>query len=497
MKVMPLNAVIVGSGIGGLAAAIRLAVKGYSVDVFEKNNYPGGKLSAFEKGGFVFDAGPSLFTQPSNIEELFTLAGKPIGNYFEYQSVPVSNHYFFETGKKIKAWTSTEKFAEELEDVAGEPKENLINYLNDSKRLYNNIGTIFLNDSLHRIQTWTSSTLIKAIASLRLTYLNSTLHQYNSKRFRTPEAIQIFNRFATYNGSSPFQTPAMLSLIPHLELNEGTYYPKGGMISITRALQELAQDLGVRFHFNRAVEKILHENNRINGIEVSGEKIKADVVVSNMDVYFTYKLLLEDSYRAKKILRQERSSSAYIFYWGISREFPELDLHNIFFSTDYLKEFEGIFKTGAITSDPTVYVNITSKMEPGFAPSGKENWFVMVNTPAHRNQNWNELKPTIRNAVIQKLSRMLGKDIESDIEVEETLDPFTIETKTSSYMGALYGTSSNSRFAAFLRHPNFNRKLKGLYFCGGSVHPGGGIPLCLRSAKIACDLIPYQEKFKN
>ena len=494
---MTSHAVIVGSGVGGLATAIRLSVKGYSVDVFEKNSYPGGKLSAFEKGGYLFDAGPSLFTQPQNIEELFRISNRSAESYFRYQSVPVSNHYFFENGKRVKAWTDLDQFADELENVVGEPRSNLTSYLKDAEKLYNNIGTIFLNDSLHRARTWMSPRIAKALFSLRLTYLNSTLHQYNSSRFKTPEAVQIFNRFATYNGSSPYSTPAMLSLIPHLELNEGTFYPKGGMISITNALYHLAKDLGVRFHFNSPVEKILVKDSKAKGVQCGNEKINADVVVSNMDVYFTYRNLLNDPGGAAQVLKQERSSSAYIFYWGISTTFPELDLHNIFFSKNYLKEFEGIFKTGTITEDPTVYVNITSKMEKDQAPEGKENWFVMVNTPSHRGQNWEELRPKIRKAVTIKLSRILGKEIEPFIEVEETLDPSAIEQKTASYMGALYGTSSNSKFAAFLRHPNFTRKISGLYFCGGSVHPGGGIPLCLKSASITCDQIPEPTSTKT
>ncbi|MFZ9982280.1 MAG: 1-hydroxycarotenoid 3,4-desaturase CrtD [Cyclobacteriaceae bacterium] len=486
---MTLKAVIAGSGIGGLATAIRLAAKGHAVEVFEKNSFPGGKLSAFEKEGYAFDAGPSLFTQPNNLKELFDLAGKSMDGYFKYRSVPVSNNYFFEGGKKVRAWASIDKFSEELENQLGEPAENLRSYIKDAADLYNGVGTIFLNDSLHRAGTWLSPRIIRAIKGLKLSYLSSTLHQYNSSRFNTPEAVQIFNRFATYNGSNPYQTPAMLSLIPHLEINEGTYYPEGGMISITGALFKLATDLGVKFNFNTSVEEILHENGKVKGIKAGGEKINSDAVISNIDVYYTYKKLLKDDKSASKVLKQERSSSAYIFYWGIRSNFAELDLHNIFFSKDYLKEFEGIFKTGQITDDPTVYINVTSKMESGLAPNGCENWFVMVNTPAHRGQNWEELRPVIKNAVTKKLSRMLGKNIEPLIQVEETLDPLTIQEKTSSYMGSLYGTSSNSKFAAFLRHPNFSRKINGLYFCGGSVHPGGGIPLCLKSAKIACEQI--------
>jgi phytoene dehydrogenase-like protein len=215
----------------------------------------------------------------------------------------------------------------------------------------------------------------------------------------------------------------------------------------------------------------------------------AKTVISNADVYFTYKNLLANPILAKKVLRQERSSSAVIFYWGMKKEFTQLELHNIFFSKEYKNEFDCIFAEGKLTTDPTVYVNITSKMEASQSPEGKENWFVMVNAPADAGQNWEALKELLRKNVLVKLSRMLGEDIASQIATEHTLDPIMIQQQTASYMGSLYGTSSNSKLAAFLRHANFTSSIKGLYFCGGSVHPGGGIPLCLKSAKIVSELI--------
>ena len=287
----------------------------------------------------------------------------------------------------------------------------------------------------------------------------------------------------------------MLSLIPHLEQGEGAYYPVGGMISITNALHKLAEKKGVTFYFNTPVNKIIHHEGKTLGI-VAGEKnIYADVVISNADVYFTYKNLLSHQPKAKKVLKQERSSSALIFYWGIKKEFSSLQLHNIFFSKDYKAEFEHIFNKKDLCSDPTVYINITSKMEEGHASTGKENWFVMINVPANSGQDWEILKQQAKKNITEKLNRMLNVDIESLIETEEILDPVLIEERTGSYMGSLYGTSSNSRMAAFFRHPNFTNYTKNLYFCGGSVHPGGGIPLCFKSAKIATDII--QKDFKK
>jgi phytoene dehydrogenase-like protein len=183
-----------------------------------------------------------------------------------------------------------------------------------------------------------------------------------------------------------------------------------------------------------------------------------------------------------------------VFYWGIKKEFDQLQLHNIFFTTNYKAEFDCLFKTKTLYTDPTVYINITAKMEAGLAPAGKENWFVMINVPANAGQDWEKIKQDARKMIIEKLNRILSTDIESAIETEEILDPVLMEEKTSSYMGSLYGTSSNSKLAAFLRHPNFTNAVKGLYFCGGSVHPGGGIPLCLKSAQIVSDLIKNEKR---
>lgn len=490
------KAIIIGSGVGGLATAIRLATDGFDVIVYEKNSYPGGKLSAFEKKGFLFDAGPSLFTCPNLIEEIFNYANEPIADYFSYKKVQTTCNYFFSDNTSLTASSDIEDFSKELAYRHSEDVVQIKKYVEQAKELYTNTGSFFLNHSLHLLSSLFSAKLIKALVGFKLKYVTKSLNNYNQSQFKNPKTVQIFNRFATYNGSSPFLAPAMLSLISHLEFNDGIFYPKGGMISITNALYKLAIKKGVKFEFDKEVNEIVVENNFVKGINVNNNFINSDVVISNGDVYFTYKKLLHDEKAASKILKQERSSSALIFYWGINKEFPELDLHNIIFAEDYQAEFESIFKTKSVYSDSTIYINITSKMEPTIqAPKGKENWFVMINVSASENINWENAKLAYRNFIIQKINKTLQVNIEPLIETEEVLDPKLIESKTSSYLGSIYGTSSNSIFAAFLRHPNFSSKYKNLYFVGGSVHPGGGIPLCLQSATITSKII--QQKFKT
>ncbi len=487
------KAIVVGSGIGGLAISIRLAVQGFQVTVYEKNNTVGGKIGSFKLDDFIFDSGPSLFVQPQNIEDLFTLAQEDINDYFTYKPVNVSCNYFYENGKTVSAFCNTELFAEELKAKLGEDCSAIKKYLSNAEKNYQNIGSIFLNKSLHKSKTWFHKSILKAITSLKLTYLFNTLANYNKSIFKTKDAAQLFNRFATYNGSSPYKAPAMLSLIPHIELNEGVYYPKGGMISIIQALYKLAIKKGVQFVFNTSVLRIIHHQNKVLGVVANDENILADVVICNTDVQFTYKHLLQNESKLKKLQRQEPSSSAVVFYWGIKKQFKQLDLHNIFFSNDYKTEFESIFKKKSISTDNTIYINITSKLDATHAPTNNENWFVMINTPANTNQNWETIIKKLREQAITKLSKMLNTNIEELIIAEEILTPITIEQNTNATYGSIYGNSSNSRLAAFFRHPNFSKTIKGLFFCGGTVHPGGGIPLCLKSAKIVSDLIASQK----
>jgi len=481
------KAVIIGAGIAGIASAICLQLKGFEVNVYEKNSYPGGKLSVFQLGDYRFDAGPSLFTMPQFVEELFSLARKKTADYFEYVKHPTSCKYFWQDGTQLHAESDVQKFAEKVQETFQIEEAVIVKKLQKAAFINEEIGDLFLEQSLHQPSNFFNLKTLKSILNIGKFDLDKTLHQANQKDVKHPKMVQLFDRFATYNGSNPYKTPGIMGIIPHYEHNVGTFFPTKGMNSITTSLVQLAEDLGVKFQYNKIVKEIILDKSqkKVLGIETENGKILADVVFSNMDIYFTYHQLLPNYPKPIKTLSQERSSSAIVFYWGIRKEFKELDLHNIFFAEDYKAEFEAIFEQKTMYKDPTIYINISSKICKEDAPNQSENWFVMVNAPANIGQNWDELVANTKKNVIEKLNAHFKMDIESLIECEEILDPRTIESKTSSYQGSLYGTSSNSKFSAFLRHPNFKKNIKGLYFVGGSVHPGGGIPLCLLSAKIA------------
>lgn len=479
---------IIGAGIAGIAASIRMAVKGHDIDVFEANDYPGGKLSAFDQGGYRFDAGPSLFTMPQYVDELFRLAGKKPEDFFVYDTLDLVCNYFWDDSTRLHAWSDPQRFAQEVAATFGVPESQLLQILEEARFKYELTGKTFLEKNLYSWRTWLTREVGAALLKISKLDVFQTMNGVHERYFSEPKMVQLFNRFATYNGSNPYKAPGLLSMIPHFEHGIGAFYPKGGMVSITNSLYQLALSLGVRFHFSEPVTQIVVEQKKVRGIRTATQGLLPfDRVISNMDVFFTYHKLLPELPRPHRILRQEKSTSALIFYWGIRRSFPELHLHNILFSNNYKEEFAQL-QAGKVFDDPTVYINISSKCSPEDAPPGCENWFTMVNVPYNAGQDWDTIIVETRKRVLEKVSHNLGTDIEALLENESVLEPRSIEHKTSSHLGALYGTSSNNPFAAFLRHPNFSKQVQGLYFCGGSVHPGGGIPLALLSAKIVAEL---------
>mgnify|MGYP000058696725 FL=1 len=478
-----MKAAIIGSGIGGMATAIRLASLGFETHVFEQNSFYGGKINSKQLGAYRFDRGPSVFTEPHLIDELLQLNASERIN-FDYNKLPISCCYFFEDGTKVSLPSGSDAVAEVLSNELGENRSKVLKFLERLEKNYNAVYPVFIKVSLHRVGHWLNSNIFKALKRLPFYGLFSTMNGVNTSTFNNKKTVQIFNRFATYNGSDPYKSPGMFNIIAHLELNVGPFMPKGGMVAISDAVYKKAVEMGVDFHFNTRVEEIMHEKGRVTGIKHKRGILNCDLVTSNMDVHFTYEKLLPAFTGPSKVLSQEKSTSAIVFYWGIKKSFDALDVHNIFFSETYEDEFNQLFVKKTLIDDPTVYIHISSKVEKEDAPSGCENWFVMINAPVDDGQDWEVQKKRVRASILKKLGRILNQDIEPLIEEEENLDPVMMQRMYSGKNGSIYGNASNSTMASFYRHPNFSSSLKGLYFAGVTVHPGGGIPLALNSAAI-------------
>ncbi len=476
---------IIGGGLAGLAGAIHLARAGLKVRLFEKNDRLGGKTNEVRVGPYRFDTGPSLLTMPFVLRDLL---GDALNELVLQPIEPVCRYYFAD-GSTLDTSTDKEIMLENLHRFSPGSTDEYLSFLDYSRCIYQRTADIFLMSPIHEINSLLKFKYLPTLLKFYQIDPFRTVHQAVSGFFTDGRLIQLFDRYATYNGSNPFQAPATLNIIPYVEYDLDCCYIQNGMYRLVDVLQKTAQNLGVEINTSAQVEKINYNTRGVTGIATREHHFQSEFVLSNMDVVQTWQRLLDgfDGYR-KKLSKLEPSLSGLCFLWGIEGQFNRLAHHNIFFSPDYKKEFEEIFSKGEAPSEPTVYIAITSKKDPQHAPPNGENWFVLVNMP-YLNQNLdiqNAITQT-RQVVIKTLANH-GIDIKSKIKLEKVLTPRDFESLYYSNKGSIYGLSSNNKSSAFKRPPNRDRRIKGLYFAGGSTHPGGGIPLVLLSGKIAAQL---------
>jgi len=494
-----MHVAVIGAGMGGLAAAIRMAIRGTSVTVFEQGPRPGGKMNRWASDGWTFDTGPSLLTMPWVLRDLFADAGSALDAYLTLDPVDPACRYRFADGAHLDVTTDAARMAANIEALSPRDVPAFFRFLAYSGDLYATAAEPFLRHSMR------PDALIRARNDLfRFGFRPRDLAKVASMRsvhgtvqhfFHDPRLRQVFDRYATYNGSSPYHAPAAFCLIPFVEFSTGAWHPRGGMYRIAEALAALAAQVGVTLHLDAPVTAITHRNGKATGVRLaSGEAIAADAVISNVDVLTTYEQLLDIDapgvWTMRAALRKrEPSYSAFLLLLGTRRTFPDLPHHSIFFSENYRAEFADIRARHMSPTDPTIYVCRATATDPSAAPPGGDNLFVMVNVPYLDGQiDWQARAPHYRTLVLNALRRR-GLDIAPQIAVEAIWTPETIMHAYGAQRGAIYGFASNGRGAAFLRPPNQSPIMQSLYFAGGSTHPGGGVPLALLSGKIAANLV--------
>ncbi len=481
---------VVGGGLGALSGAIRLAKMGFDVSLFEKNSEVGGKMGERILGGYRFDTGPSLLTMPFVIDELFAFAGFERSAFVELQPVEPICRYFYPDGARLDASADVEKMRSAIATLSPGDAAVYKGFLAYAERIYKLTADIFLFSPIHELAIVLKLANLRTLLQIHRIDPFRTVHEAAASFFNDARLVQLFDRYATYNGSDPYQAPATLNVIPYVEHGLGSFYIRGGMRRLADALLQVAERLGVKVHTSSPVEKILYDGRRVAGLQVNGEKLSGDFVLCGADVVVAFNQLIDGfAKQQSKLNRLEPSCSGIVFLWGIKKKHSELLHHNIFFSKDYRKEFEEIFIEQKPPEDPTIYIAITSKTDAPHAPVGAENWFVLLNMPYLSDAvKWEDEKHRVKEIILRKLRRS-GFDIERDIEHEEAITPLDFCQLYSSNRGSIYGISSNSKSTAFKRPPNRSRELAGLYFAGGSTHPGGGVPLVLLSGKIAAELI--------
>lgn len=481
---------VIGGGLGSLSAAIRLAKLGLKVKLFEKNPKLGGKMGEYLQDGFRWDTGPSLLTMPFIIEELFEFVGEKRSDYLNFSPLEPLCRYFFNDHTKLDASNNRTKMLAALNNFNPDQKKAYLDFIQYSRKIFNTAAEFFLFNPIHELKKLLKPGNFPLLFQLQRIDPFRNVNQAVASYFNDPRLVQLFNRYATYNGSDPFQAPATLNIIPYVENELGGYYIQGGMYRLVEDLETIARQLGVKIYPSTGVEKIKQLNGKITGLMVQGEFVPADYVLCGADVVETFNTLLDNfDDQREKLNSLEPSLSGMIFLWGVNRTFPALAHHNIIFSNDYRLEFSQIFDGLQAPSDPTIYIAISSKSDSSHAPAGSENWFVLLNMPyLHQDQNWENEKKRMREIVLRKLKKY-NLDISAGIIYEKCITPPDFYNIYGSNRGSIYGLSSNSRFTAFRRPANRSRIIQGLYFAGGSTHPGGGIPLVLLSGKISAEMI--------
>ena len=478
---------IIGGGIGGLSAAIHLAAAGERVIVFEQNAQVGGKMGELRAEGFRWDTGPSVITMPHVFDALFATAGKRTADYLTLLPAEPLTRYFYRDGTVLDATRDLPRMIAQIEQIERRDVEGYLAYLAYAARLHRITSKVFIYDTPPTPASLFKVPLRDALRVDAMRSMDAAIRSF----VRSPHLRQLLGRFATYVGASPYRAPATLNVIAHVELNGGVYYPRGGIYAIARAMARLATELGVEIRTGCAVERILVANRRVKGVQISGERIGVKAVIANVDVATVYEKLLPaevvNATRLQRLLRAEPSCSGYVLLLGVQGAHERLAHHNIFFTDDYRAEFADIFERGVPPNDPTVYVAITSKSDPEDAPAGMENWFVLINAPAlSERYDWTRDAARYRDQVLMALAKF---GVAPHICAEHQLTPADIARLTGARRGALYGTSSNTPFAAFLRPHNRARDVRGLYFAGGTAHPGGGVPMVTLSGGVAARLL--------
>jgi phytoene desaturase len=480
---------IIGAGIGGLSAAIHLAAAGKRVAVYEQNAQVGGKMGQIQQDGFRWDTGPSVITMRPVFEALFAAAGRRLDDYLTLLPVEPLTRYFYPDGARLDATRDLQRMAEQIAQIEERDVEGYLDFLAYAARLHRITGPVFIYNQPPTPRSF----LGVAPADMLQVAPWLTMEQAIRRRVRSPHLRQLLGRFATYVGASPYHAPATLSVIAHVELTGGVWYPRGGVYAIAAAMQRLACELGVEFHCNTPVARIEVDDGRVSGLRLGdGSRVAVETVLANVDVTTVYThLLAADSGQQtrRRLQRTDTSCSGFVLLLGVAGEHPQLAHHNILFSRDYPAEFADIFGKGRPPGDPTIYVSITAKSDPTHAPPGCENWFVLVNAPALGLQfDWAAGAAAYREQVLATLARF-GLDVRDKLVSEVMLTPHDIEHLTGAWRGALYGISSNQALNALRRPHNRCADVRGLYFAGGTTHPGGGVPMVTLSGKAAAEMI--------
>jgi len=490
---------VIGSGLAGLAAACTLAARGYEVEVFEKNAWLGGKAAQLREQGFRFDMGPTILIQPSVLRKIFGEAGRNLDDYLTMVRLDPQWRCFFEDGSRIDLKDDIGAMSADLETrfpgMGGRYRQLMalsreLHTISDKFFFWKSVGSI--KDTFD-IGGAFDINVLRDVLKMRM---GQTVAGAIREFIAEPNTAQMLDHMVQYVGSSPDASPAILTAIGSMQMDEGIWYPMGGTRAVPEAMVKLATELGVRFHVSTDVAKIVTAggpHGAVTGLTTTmGESYRFDAIVSNEDAVRTHRELLAGSAAAREFEHKrsyEPACSGVVLYLGLSRRYEHLAHHDFVFSRDPHEEFHAIYDLGEPAPDPTCYLACTAATDAASAPSGGEAMYVLVHTPYLRpHHDWKKMFPAYRQVILDKLKRTAGcEDIEQRIVFERALTPQDIHDRYRVLNGAIYGISSHGRFMGAFKPANRSREVPGLYLAGGAAHPGPGMPMVMMSGWIAAD----------
>lgn len=490
------KAVIIGAGIGGITTAISLARNGYSVSIFERNPLPGGRCGQLIREGHRFDLGATMMLMPGVYREVFEYIGLNIDDCLKTTVLEDLYKLYFDDGSTLTFTADEDHMREQIEAIEPGIWEKEQAYLKEGYEFYNLGKERLIGRNFFRLTQFANLGNIGLLLKLKVWMKHSN---YIKRFFKSPHLQMAFMFQNIYVGQSPFHAPAFFSMIPAVELMEGSEFPEGGMYSVVQKLVSVARDLGVMFHFNVEVEQILIEKRKAEGIQLSdGNVVKADVVVSNADLPYTYRKLLPRGLHSVKLDHMRYSCSAVVFHWGLDKVYPQLGQHSVFLSDSFRYGLDRIFKDKSIDEHPSFYVHAPTRTDATAAPKGSDTLSVIVGAghlDSRKKQDWDALRDKARSAVLDRLKEAGLDDLKEHIKFEVCYTPAAWESWMNISRGAVFGSlGHNILQMGYFRPHNRDRKYKNLYFTGGSTHPGNGIPLVLLSAKLVSERILKEEK---
>jgi phytoene desaturase len=490
---------VIGSGLGGLAAACTLAARGYKVVVFEANSWTGGKAALHQDRGYRFDMGPTILTLPSVLRRIFAEADRRLEDYLKLVRLDPQWRSFFEDGTTLDLVQDVREMGTRLDAFA--PGTNLsagyqrliqlserLHRISDRYFFYRPIGGMC--DMFDAKTTFNAGTLKDLMAMRMGGTVAGTIRSFVPDE----RVAQMMDHFTQYVGSSPEASPSVLCGIAHMQTDEGVWYPMGGTRAVPETLRRLGEELGVEYCENTEIRRITTEHGKVTGVQTAaGEFIPLTCVVSNMDSVRTHSEVLDSSEGSRFARRRsyEPACSGVVLYLGLKERYDHLAHHDFVFSRSHAEEFDFIYRKGEPAPDPTCYLCAPSQTEPEVAPPGGEALYILVHTPYLRpHHNWREMLPKYRRVILNKLARTAGlDDLEKRIVTERVLTPQDIHDRYRVLNGAIYGLSSHGRFFGAFKPSNRSPDVQGLYLAGGAAHPGPGMPMVMMSGWIAADAL--------